>query len=254
MIDTHAHLDFPDYDADREEVLKRAKEAGVEKMIIVSTEPASLTKTLHLAKQYDPLYATVGIHPHDTKEMNEELFQQLLDLGREEKVVAVGETGLDFYYEHSPRETQMHWFRRQIEAARSLKVPLIIHTRQANEETLSILRDMNADEIGGVFHCFTSDWEMARQALDLGFYISFTGIVTFKKADDLREVVKKVPLEKMLLETDSPFLTPEPLRGKRNEPAFMIHTAQLIASLKNRSMEEIDRVTTANAVTLFRLA
>ncbi|MEE9615298.1 MAG: TatD family hydrolase [Thermodesulfobacteriota bacterium] len=259
FVDTHAHLDDPRFDEDREEVISRAFEAGVESMVTVGCwqggeAAGELEKVVAIAEANPSVYAALGIHPHDAKLVTDETpFDLIRKLSKNEKVVAVGETGLDFHYTNSPPETQRDVFIRHIRLARELALPLIVHSREAEDETLDILRKEGAEEAGGVIHCFSGSQEMARRAMEMGFYLAFGGAVTFPKAEALREVVKAVPTERMLLETDCPYLAPVPRRGKRNEPAFVVETAKRLAELKGLSLADVARITTLNASELFGL-
>ncbi|MFQ5585280.1 MAG: YchF/TatD family DNA exonuclease [Thermodesulfobacteriota bacterium] len=253
LFDTHAHLDDRRFDSDREEVIERARGAGVEQIITVACWDAEqgFDAALEIAEKNDAMYAAIGIHPHDARLVGEETFQQIQSLAGREKVIAIGETGLDYHYDNSPREVQREAFRSHIRLARSLNLPLIVHTREADTDTLAILKEEGAGETGGVFHCFSGDYDMATECLDMGFLLSFTGIVTFPGATALHEVVKKIPVERMAVETDCPYLAPVPCRGKRNEPAYVVETAKRIAALKGLSLDDVARITTLNAQGLF---
>lgn len=254
FIDTHSHLDaFPEIE--REGVIRRAREAGVECMISIGAGYGleGSRRAVELAGQYDFIFATVGVHPHDAAAYSGGNGDGLKGLAAERKVVAVGETGLDFYRMTSPREAQIAAFVSQIHLAKELRLPLVIHCRDAYREVLDILRQEGGTETGGVFHCFSGDRDIARQCMDLGFYLSMAGNVTFKKAEALRDAVKSVPIEAVLLETDCPFLTPEPMRGRRNEPSFLPYTAEMIAGIKGLTVEDVARVTRCSAGTLFRI-
>ena len=255
LIDSHAHIQGKEYAGDTEAVIDRAGEAGVDKIIVVggAGDMASNTAAVALADSWANLYATVGMHPHDAKHVGEEELRQLKELVAHPKVIAVGETGLDYYYNHSPREVQREVFTQFIHLAGEKQLPLVVHERDGAQEAAELLREEGNGKVQGVIHCFTGDYDAARAYLDLGFYLSFTGIITFKNAGALREVVRIVPLDKMFVETDSPYLTPVPHRGKRNEPAYVRFVAASIASLKGLSIEEVARVTTHNVRTLFRI-
>lgn len=259
LIDSHCHIDGEQFDSDRDEVVRRAKEAGVIAMLNVGTgDPHSddFRKAVSVAEKYDNIFASVGVHPHDAKLYDDAAENHLLELiTASNKIMAWGEIGLDFYYDHSPRNVQIDVFRRQIKKARELDLPIIVHSRDANKETVQILSDECSHESfrGGIMHCFGGTSEMAVELIELGFLISFAGNVTFKKADNLREAVKAVPLQKLLVETDCPFLTPEPFRGKRNEPAFVKHTTMFLADHLGVATEELAARTTANFVQFFRL-
>ena len=255
LIDSHCHLDFSDFDADRADVLTRAKAAGVELMVTISTKVTEAEKIISLVEAHDELVCSVGIHPHEAGREPETDAATLVALASHKKVVGIGETGLDYFYEHSPRDAQQKNFRAHIEAARQSKLPLIVHARDADEDTADILEDeMGKGAYPGLIHCFTAGPELAKRALDIGFYISISGIATFKNATDLRETIKTIPLERLLVETDAPFLAPVPNRGKRNEPAFVADTAAALAELKGVSIEELARITTDNFFSLFSKA
>lgn len=256
FVDSHAHIDGPEFDADRDEVLARAHAAGVTTILNVGTgEPHSgvFERAIDLGRQYDRLYTAIGVHPHDARfydDNAELLIRELLKTG--ERVIAWGEIGLDFHYDNSPRDVQMDVFRRQLRAARDCGVPVIIHTREAETETIEILQsEYTGADRPGVFHCFSGSRDLALRALDLGFMISFSGIVTFRKGDDLRELAKEVPLDSLLIETDCPFLAPVPYRGKRNEPAYVVEVARCIAELRGLEIEKFGELTRANFESLF---
>lgn len=255
FIDSHCHLDFSDYEGRLPEVLQRMREHAVEYALCISVDMPNFPKVLSLAETYSNLFATVGTHP-DYEDTPEPSVQQLIELAAHPKVLAIGETGLDYYRignrSHSDMEWQRKRFRTHINAAKLSNKPLIIHTRSASEDTMSIMKEEGAAETGGVMHCFTETYEVAKQALDLGFYISFSGIVTFKNALELQNTCKRIPLSKMLIETDSPFLAPVPHRGKVNEPAWVSHIASYIAELKGVSVEVVANQTTDNFLSLFR--
>jgi TatD DNase family protein len=255
LIDSHAHIQGKEYAGEAEAVISRAREAGVEKIIVVggAGDLSSNQAAVALADCYENLYATVGMHPHDAKDVGEEELEKLQELTTRPKVIAVGETGLDFYYNHSPHGMQRNIFTRFIRMARETGLPLVVHERDAHKDVAEFLRREGAGKINGVIHCFTGDYEAARNYLDLGFYLSFTGIITFKNAQPLREVLRKVPLERMFVETDSPYLTPVPYRGKRNEPAYVRFVAETIAKIKDLTLDEVARVTTQNVRELFRI-
>lgn len=253
LIDSHAHIQTKEFSADRARVIEQAGEAGVEKIVVVggAGELSSNDAALQLAHSRPELYATVGMHPHDAKEISDADIKRLEELARRPKVVAVGETGLDFYYGHSPRETQIALFCRFIRMALDTRLPLVVHNREADRDVAELLRGEGGGKLKGVIHCFTSDYEAARKFLDLGFYLSFSGILTFKSADALRDVARRLPLDRILVETDSPYLAPVPHRGKRNEPAFVRFVAETLARVKGISIEEAARATTYNAQALF---
>lgn len=255
LVDSHCHLDFADFEEDRPAVLSRAKAAGVELMVTISTKITEADKIISLAESHDELVCSVGIHPHEAGREPETDAATLVTRAAHPKVVGIGETGLDYFYEHSPRDAQQKNFRAHIEAARQSQLPLIVHARDADEDTADILEDeMRKGAYPGLIHCFTAGPELAKRALDIGFYISISGIATFKNATDLRETIKSIPLERLLVETDAPFLAPVPNRGKRNEPAFVADTAAALAELKGVSSEELARITTDNFYRLFAKA
>jgi len=249
MIDTHCHLEMKPYDPDREDVLRRAKEAGVEAIITIGSDFEGCKGAVAFAKKYDFVYAAVGIHPHDAKDFNDNAFDQIKTWSKNKKIVAIGEIGLDYHYHHSPRGVQKEVFIKQLYYAKQVNLPVVIHSREAKKDTLKILEESGVTK--GVMHCFSGDMDTAERAMSMGFYISIAGPVTFKNAHNLREIAKAIPDDYLLIETDAPYLTPEPLRGKRNEPAFIIHTAKTIAGLRGVSLEDIDRITTLNAKRLF---
>jgi TatD DNase family protein len=303
FIDSHCHIDGSQFDEDRDEVVARAREAGVAIMLCVGTgDPHSgeIAKAVAVAERYEGVYASVGVHPHDAKLYDDAAEEHLIELTKSEKVIAWGEIGLDYYYDHSPRDVQREVFRRQIRTAKSLGLPVIIHSRDADDETVEILTDefgrradtpVRMDAVSafkeggatrglgfrveaeidtpflaggtgdadksvrapGVMHCFGGTAEMAKSLMDVGFYISFAGNVTFAKAENLRDAARVVPLDRLLIETDCPFLTPVPLRGKRNEPSFVVHTAAFLADLYSVSVATIAEQTTANFQPLFGL-
>ncbi len=255
LVDSHCHLDFPELSGDADGVLERARSAGVGHLLTIGTKITKFDGVLAMAERFENVSCSVGIHPHEAGVEPAMDVGKLMDFAQHPKVVAFGETGLDFYYEHSPRADQERSFRVHIDAAREADLPIIIHTRDADPETAAILDDeMSKGPFKGVIHCFSSGPELAAKVLELGFYISFSGIVTFKKAEELREVAKTVPLDRILVETDSPYLAPVPHRGKTNEPAFVAHTAALVAELKGVSRDELAAQTTANFFRLFSKA
>jgi TatD DNase family protein len=247
LIDSHCHIDMPQFESDRDAVVARALEAGVETMLIVGgvDEEAGHRRALGVADGLG-LPCSAGIHPHEAKLATDALYDEMAGLARERRIVAIGEIGLDFHYDHSPREVQRETFRRQVRLAREVGLPVIIHTREADEETAAILEEERAGEVGGVIHCFTGTAELARRALNLGFFISFSGIVTFPRSTVIQEVARTVPIEKVLIETDAPFLAPPPHRGKRNEPAFVVEVARKVAALRNLSIESLGSAVVAN--------
>ena len=256
FVDSHAHIDGPEFDADRDEMLKRAHDAKVTAILNVGTgDPHSgvFERALEMARRHPHVYTAIGVHPHDAKfydDKAEALIRQLFETAG--RVIAWGEIGLDFHYNNSPQDVQIEAFKRQLRAATDVGVPVIIHTREAEKETIEILQSEYSDaECRGVFHCFSGSRDLARRALDLGFALSFSGIVTFRRADELREIAKEVPLDRLLIETDCPFLAPVPYRGQRNEPAYVIEVARCIAELRGLRLEEIARITTDNFENIF---
>jgi len=250
FIDTHAHLQISHFDADRDEVIQRAFDAGVEKIIVVSTDVASSQQSLQLAEKFSGIYAAVGIHPTDCAGATDDDFAMIAELARHPKVVAIGEIGLDFYWKNIPPEIQQRTFVRQLHLAKELEKPVIIHNRDAGAAILQTLQHAGINKLFGVFHCFSENIDYAQRVLALGGYISFTGNLTYKKST-LPEVAAQVPLERILLETDAPFMTPAPHRGKRNEPAHTVHIAEKLAEVKKVTFAEVARQTTANAISLF---
>lgn len=252
LVDTHAHLDFPEFDRDRADVIRRAREVGVTTLINVGVDLQSSRASVELAEQFPGVYAAVGIHPHDAKSATKQALAELGDLCRHPKVVAVGEIGLDFYRDHSPRETQRTVFRDLLALAKELRLPVIIHARNAWQDVLAIVREVMGERGQGVFHCFPAGVEGARQVLEMGYHVSFTGVVTFKNAR-AADVLAQVPLDRLLLETDCPFMAPEPHRGKRNEPAYVHLIAQKAAEVLRVPVTQVAEATTINAKRLFRL-
>jgi TatD DNase family protein len=258
LIDTHVHLDDPRYDPDREAMFQRASEAGVEKFVTIGCDLSTSYAAVQLTTIRPNVYATIGVHPHEVKRIEPNWYAELSQLANQPKVVAFGEIGLDYHYDHSPRETQRQRFREQIELAKSLALPLVIHTREAQEDTMAILQEAHAEKVGGVFHCFSEDLAFAKRALDLGFYLSFSGIITFRSASQLREVIRTVPDDRILIETDAPYLTPVPFRGKRNESAYVTYVAKQIAEIKygdsQTGLSRVADLTTNNACQLFKIS
>ncbi|ALS25765.1 TatD family hydrolase [Paenibacillus cisolokensis] len=253
LFDTHTHLDSPRFDGDREDVIKRAREAGVERLVNIGFNRETIPTTIALAERYDFIYAAVGWHPVDSIDMKPDDLQWIEELCAHPKVVAVGEIGLDYHWDTSPKEVQHRVFREQIALARRIGKPIIIHNRDAHEDVVNILQEEKASEVGGIMHCFSGSWETAKRCLDMGFYISFGGPVTFKNARVPKEVLAKVPLDRLLIETDAPYLAPEPFRGKRNESAYVKYVAEAAAVITGKSVEEIMKITMENANRCFRL-
>jgi TatD DNase family protein len=259
FIDSHAHIDGPEFDADRDEVIQRARDAGVSEILNVGTgDPNSgaFERAVELAEKHNGIYTAVGVHPHDARLYDDAAEEKIRDLATSSsRVIAWGEIGLDFHYDNSPRDVQMEVFRRQLRAARDLRLPVIIHTREAEQETVEILRaEWQESALPGIMHCFSGSSELAQDALELGFLISFSGIITFKKADVLRDISRQVPLDKLLIETDCPYLTPVPYRGKRNEPAYVLDVARCLAELRGVTLEEMEQITERNFSALFGLS
>lgn len=252
LIDSHCHLDMEAFDDDRSEVVKRAEEAGIKYLINAGSDRHGNIRCLELSREYPNLYPAVGIHPHDAKTLDEPLFKELKKWAKGPKVVAVGEIGLDYHYLHSPKGVQIEAFKQQVGLARGLALPLIVHSREAKNDTLRVLRE-EAAGIPGVLHCFSGDMDMAKKAMELGFHISIAGPVTFKNAAGMREVARFIPDEFLLIETDAPYLSPVPLRGKRNEPSFLKHTAEVVAEIRGVSLSDLARITTHNAMRLFKI-
>jgi TatD DNase family protein len=252
LIDTHCHLDFPQFDQDREEVIARAQEQGIEAMVNIGSSLEATERSLQLAKQYDFIYATAGIHPHEADKFRPQDEKAFLEFLKQEKVVAVGEVGLDYFKNYSKPENQRTLFRILLRLAKEKNLPLVIHSRQAEQDTLKILKEFVILE--AVVHCFSSGADFLKECLDLGFFVSFTCNITYKKAEGLRDIVRITPMDRLLLETDAPFLPPEEFRGKRCEPFYVRHLAQEIARIKGLSLDEIARVTTRNAKNFFRIS
>lgn len=251
FIDTHCHLEMSRFDEDRASVIERAKEAGLEAVISIASDIESNAKAIALADKYDFIYASVGLHPHDAKGVTDPFYNRLSEWSSHEKVIAIGEIGLDYHYMHSPKETQQEAFRRQLALAIEKDLPAIIHSREAGEDAMRLLKESGIKK--GVMHCFSGDIQMAEEAMSMGLYISIAGPVTFKDASRLKEVSTAIPDDYLLIETDSPYLAPVPMRGKRNEPSFIVHTAAEIARLRSVTIGDIARITTLNAMRLFKI-
>jgi TatD DNase family protein len=253
LVDSHCHIDMPEFDADREAVLTRAREAGIVEMLVVGEvdDKGGLDRALKVADQLG-MPATAGVHPHQAWLARESTYDTMRVLAREGRIVAIGEIGLDFHYDYSPRDTQREVFRRQIRLAREVGLPVVVHTREADAESAALLESEGAAETGGVIHCFTGGPELARRALALGFYISFSGIATFPRSETIQQVAREVPEDRLLVETDAPFLAPPPHRGKRNEPAFVVEVARKLAALRGVELETIGASALRNYARLFR--
>ncbi|AQT69884.1 putative deoxyribonuclease YcfH [Anaerohalosphaera lusitana] len=255
LIDTHAHLTFPEIETQVEDVLARSREAGVDRWITIGTDPEQIEKTIELARRHDNMWAAVGVHPHHASEVDQPHLDRIRELAADPKVVAIGEAGLDYHYELSVRDKQKEVFRAQLQIAADTNLPIVVHTRKAFEDSMEILDEFAGKLKNVVIHCYSGTPEQTQQVLDRGFYISFTGIVTFKRTDDVREVAKMVPLDRMMIETDTPYISPEPVRKQKpNEPALMIHTAKLLANLHGLPLETFAQKVTATSEKFFNLA
>jgi TatD DNase family protein len=252
LIDSHCHLDFPDFAPERDAVVQRARDAGVGLMLTICTHISRFGQVHDVAMAYDDVYCTLGIHPHQADEEFALCSEaELLRLAQRPKVVGIGETGLDYFYDKSPRDIQQESFRRHIRVCLETDLPIIVHTRDADEDTIRILREEGQGRLRGLLHCFSSSRQLAEQALDIGFYISLSGILTFKKSEELRETAAIVPMDRLLVETDAPYLAPVPMRGKRNEPAFVAHTARHLAMVKGVDGPTMAEASTTNFLRLF---
>jgi len=252
-IDSHAHLNFDKFNNDRDEVIKRAKTNGIINIINVGTSLASSHRALNLSQKYEIIYAVVGIHPHQAKNFSKRSIKVLKDLAKADKVIAIGEIGLDFYYDNSPREQQKEAFRQQLRLAKEINLPVVIHSREADQQTIKILKEETMYNYNILLHSFTGSKKMAGEALNMGFYFGVGGIITFNSAQYLKNIIQSVPLSRILLETDSPYLAPAPHRGKRNEPLYVIEVAKFITSLKNSSLAKIAEMTTKNTQRFFKI-
>ncbi len=254
FVDSHAHLDGEHF-ADLTPFLERARDAGITDIVCIGASAGfeSNPRTVALAERHERMFATVGIHPHDARVTTDDVVEDIRRLSTHPKVVAIGEIGLDYHYDLSPRDQQRAAFSRFLNLSREARKPVVIHTREAEEDTLALLRDAGAETLGGVIHCFTGTERLAEGALDLGFYISFSGVLTFRNADPLRAIARELPRDRVLVETDCPFLAPVPVRGRENEPSFIVHTARCLADVWGVSEEEVRRITGENAVRLFGL-
>jgi TatD DNase family protein len=255
IFDTHAHYDAWQYDEDREEVLAHLKDAGVEKVVNISNGWKDLLATLDLVEKYPWIYGTAGIHPCEIKDLTEERFDQIREFSRREKIVAIGEIGLDYYWvkEAEERENQRYWFRRQLTLAKEENLPVVIHSRDAAKDTFDTMKEEHAGTTGGIIHCYSGSLEMAREYVKLGYYLGIGGVVTFKNSKTLKRVAAEIPLEHIVLETDAPYLSPMPYRGKRNSSAYLHYVAEEIAALKGISKEEVENITYQNALKLYRI-
>ena len=257
FIDSHAHIDGPEFDADRDEIIERAQAAGVSLILNVGTgDPHSgaFERAVALGQKHDSVYTAIGTHPHDARLYDDNAEENIKTLVQSERVLAWGEIGLDFHYDNSPRDVQVAVFKRQLRAARECNLPVVIHTREAEPETIEILKSEYGDaNRRGIFHCFSGSKDLAQRGLELGFMISFSGIITFKKAEELRAVAREVPLDRLLIETDCPYLAPIPYRGKRNEPSYVVEVARCLAGIHGVDIDEIGRVTGENFRRFFKI-
>jgi len=254
LIDTHAHLDDRRFNRDRDRVIERAKKEGITTIIHIGFDKESSLNACSMAEKYEDIYAAVGVHPHDAKDASDDVLELIYNLAKtKKKVVAVGEIGLDYYRDLSPRDVQKRVFSHQIALAKELDLPIVVHDRDAHGDVLKILKEERAGRVGGILHCFSGSREMAEECIKMGFYISFAGPITYSNARRLVEVARYVPLDRFLIETDCPYLTPEPYRGKRNEPAYVKLVAQKAAEIKGITFEELAKITTANAKEVFRI-
>ena len=255
LVDSHCHLNFKDFEEDFDSVIQRAKDSNVQIMVSISTELEEIDHIIKISESYNNIYCTVGVHPHSAKIQNKLSEDFLIERASNPKVIGIGETGLDFYYENSLKEDQIDSFIKHINVSRETQLPLIIHTREADEKTCEILEsEYKNGSFPGIIHCFTAGANLAKRVIDLGFYISLSGIVTFKNASDLRETIKKIPLDRIIVETDSPYLSPEPLRGKRNEPSHVLHTAKYLADFYGKYENDFFAMTTDNFFKIFNKA
>lgn len=252
-FDSHAHIDGERFDEDRDLVIKRAEANGISYIMNPGADLESSMRAVELAQKYDMIYAAVGVHPHDASTMDEHMLAMIEMLSKKPKVKAIGEIGLDFHYDYSPRDVQRHWFREQLRLAKRLNLPVIIHDREANQETYDTLKEESAFETGVLMHCYSGSAELAKAYVKQGAYISIAGPVTFKNSRKLAEVIKVVPLDRLMIETDAPYLTPEPFRGKRNESLYVTYVAKKMAEIKEITVEEVAAATLENAKTFFRI-
>ncbi|MBP0617117.1 TatD family hydrolase [Jiella sp. KSK16Y-1] len=252
LVDSHCHLDFPDFDGERADLIARARENGVQRFVTISTFVSKIERLLAITREFDDVYASVGTHPHNAAEEPDVTVEQLVELSRRDKIVAIGEAGLDYHYDKAPRDVQARVFRTHIAAARKTGLPLVIHARQADDDMIAILEDESGKgTFPFILHCFSSGRSLAEAGLALGGYVSFSGILTFKNSQDIRDIARDVPMERLLVETDAPYLAPPPHRGKRNEPAFVRHTAEVLAEVKGVDLDTIARQTSDNFFKLF---
>ncbi len=256
LVDSHCHLDFPDFAEELDQVVERARAAGIGRMVTICTRPGELERNLDIVERFDEVFCAAGVHPHNAGAEPPITVERLAEIARHPKLVGIGESGLDYHYDHSPRDVQQQSFRTHIQAARDTGLPLVVHTRSADDDTIRILREEGAGEGGdrplrGVIHCFSSGRDLAENAVEFGFHVSLSGILTFNRSDDIRAIVRDLPLDRLLVETDAPYLAPVPKRGKRNEPAYVAHTAAKLAEVKGIGVAEAARRTTENFFALF---
>ena len=251
LVDSHAHLDGRQFANDLDETVERATENGISHILTIGCDLESSANSIAVAEKYENIFAAVGVHPHDATEINADTLAKLCSMLSHPKVVALGEIGLDYYRDRSPRDIQRNAFRQQIRLAKEVGKPTIVHDRDAHDEVVQILKEENAAKVGGVLHCFSGDLEMAKQCLELNFYLSFTGTITYPKNEPIRGIIKEIPIDRMLVETDCPYLSPQKFRGKRNEPAYVRYTAEKMAEIKGLSIEDVARVTSRNCHDLF---
>jgi TatD DNase family protein len=254
MFDTHAHLNAAQFEEDRQEVIQRALDEGVQHIVVVGFDRETIKGAIDLAEEYDFIYACVGWHPVDAIDMTEEDLAWIEELAAHPKVVALGEMGLDYHWDKSPADVQKEVFRRQIRLAKKVKLPIVIHNREATQDVVDILREEKAHEVGGIMHCYSGSIEVARQCMEMNFYISFGGPVTFKNAKKVKEVAKDIPMDRLLIETDCPYLSPHPLRGKRNEPSYVKYVAESLSDIKDLPLEDIIKKTSDNAFRIFNIS
>ncbi|MDM5196819.1 TatD family hydrolase [Fictibacillus enclensis] len=254
MFDTHAHLNAIQFEEDLEDVIQRALDEGISHIVVVGFDQPTIKGALKLADTYDFIYAAVGWHPVDAVDMTPEDLQWIEELADHPKVVAIGEMGLDYHWDKSPKDVQKRVFRQQIQLAKKVKLPIIIHNREATQDVVDILREEGAEEVGGIMHCYSGSLEVAKECMEMNFYISFGGPVTFKNAKKPKEVAKEIPIDRLLIETDCPYLSPHPLRGKRNEPSYVKYVAEAIAELREMPLEDLVKKTTENAKRLYQIS
>lgn len=253
LVDSHCHLDFPDFDGERAELIARARDNGVQRFVTISTFVSKIERLLEITREFDAVYASVGTHPHNAGDEPDVTTAELVELSRRDKIVAIGEAGLDYHYDKAPRDVQAKVFRTHIAAARETQLPLVIHAREADEDMIAILEDeAGKGTFPFILHCFSSGRGLAEAGVALGGYVSFSGILTFRNSQEIRDIAKDVPMERLLVETDAPYLAPPPHRGKRNEPAFVRHTAEVLAEVKGVDLDTIARQTSDNFFQLFQ--